>query len=120
MAGGEQTIEDREGRPLVSKDERLWALFAHLGGLATTVVLPLLVYVIKKDESEFVAQQAREALNFQITVLIVGLVCAAVVCAAPILVALVVIFDFIFSLVGAIRAHDGHRYGYPLSIRLIR
>jgi uncharacterized Tic20 family protein len=120
MAQGEQMVEDREGQALVSRSDRLWALFAHLGGLATTVVVPLIVYVVKKDESEFVGHQAREAINFQLTVLMVGLVCAAIVCALPVLVSIVVLFDFVFCLVGAIRAHDGKRYRYPLSFRLIR
>lgn len=119
MAEREQTIEDREGKALVSRDERLWALFAHLGGLATTVILPLIVYIVKKDDSDFVAEQAREALNFQMTVLLVGYVSTVIVCAAPLLVGIVVLFDFIFCLVGTIRAYDGNRYRYPLSIRLI-
>ena len=120
MSVEDQTIEDRGGQALVSRNERLWALLAHLGGLATTLPVPLIVYVVKKDESEFVAHQAREAINFQLSVLMVGLVCAAIVCALPVLVSIVVLFDFLFCLVGAIRAYDGKRYRYPLSFRLVR
>jgi len=116
----EQTIEDREGRTFVPRSDRIWAFAAHLGGLATTVLAPIVVYVLKRDESEFVALQAREALNFQLTVLMVGFVCAAIVCAQPVLVSFVVALDFLFSLLGAARAHDGKPYRYPLSFRLIR
>src|SRR6185312_9833899 len=63
-----------------TQDERTWGLIAHLSSLIAWLVAlpfvgPLVVWVIKKDQSPFVADQAKESLNFQIAVLIASLVC---------------------------------------------
>ena len=54
----------------VSKDARTMALLAHILGIFTSFVVPLLIYLIKKDEDAFIADQSKEALNFHITVII--------------------------------------------------
>ena len=120
MTEGEQTIEGQDGQPIAAGDDKLWALIAHLGGLLTSFVVPLVVWLVKKDESDFVADQSKEALNFQITVLIVSLFGAATtICLLGFVVLIVIsLVDLIFSLVAALRAYDGHRYRYPFTLRL--
>ena len=54
----------------VSKDARTIALIAHILGIFTSFVVPLIIYLIEKDEGAFIADQSKEALNFQITVII--------------------------------------------------
>ena len=54
----------------ISQDEKTMALLAHLGGIFFGFIPSLIIWLIKKDESAFVAEQAKEALNFQITVMI--------------------------------------------------
>lgn len=121
-------------------DECQWALFAHLGGLiATSVsmasmgfVVPLIIWLVKKDQSRFVDDQAKEALNFQVSVLIatallvsVGGVIARVTLGlgaflvAPAGLALV-IYAVVMPIVAAIRSNKGELYRYPLTLRLIR
>src|SRR5688500_12514274 len=64
-------------------DERQWGMFAHLSslvGLAVgglTPLGPLIIWLVKKDQSPFVADQAKEALNFQIAIFIASLICVA-------------------------------------------
>jgi uncharacterized Tic20 family protein len=109
--------------------ERNWAVFAHLSALFGLIVWgigsvlgPLVVWLIKKDEMPFLDDQGREALNFQITVFLAGLVCSAlifVLIGLPLLFALGV-FDLVFVVIGAIKASEGVAYRYPVNLRLIK
>jgi uncharacterized protein len=112
-----------------SENERTWGMLAHLSALAGLVfpllgiVLgPLAVYLGRRDDSTFVAQHAKEALNFNITVLI-----AAVGCMILMLVFVGFLFGtglfvawLVLTLIAAIRASEGQLYRYPVSLRLIK
>lgn len=110
-------------------EERNWAVICHLSALLGLVVWgvgimlgPLIVWLIKKDTLPFVNEQGKEALNFQITVFLVGLVCSALVfvlIGIPLLVALG-IADLVFVVIAAIKASEGVGYRYPVSLRLIK
>lgn len=107
-----------------TQDERTWALLAHLSGLIAGMVAvpflgPLIVWVIKKDESPFVGDQAKEALNFQIALLIAVVVCIAT-CIGIIVAPIVGIAGLVFSIIGALEANKGVYYRYPYTIRLIK
>lgn len=112
-----------------SAQERNWAVAAHLGALLGLVVWaigivlgPLIVWLLKKDEMPFVNDQGREALNFQITVFLAGLVCSAMIfllIGVPLLFALC-IFDLVFMIIGAIKASAGVAYRYPINLRLVK
>ena len=86
----------------ISSDDKLWALLAHLSYLTMGVAGPLLVLVIwlvKRNESEFVDDQAKEALNFQLSVLIVTVVATVTVCLIPVTV-VVAIGGIVYSITG--------------------
>jgi uncharacterized Tic20 family protein len=113
----------------VNKDARMWAMFCHLAGLAGLIlpavgciVGPLIIWQIKKDDFPFVDEQGKEAVNFQISILIYalvsGLLCFA--CVGFILAPAVAIFDIVFLLIAAVKANDGVHYRYPLCIRFIK
>jgi uncharacterized protein len=112
-----------------SENERTWGMLAHLSALAgllfplVGIVLgPLAVYLGRRDNSAFVAQHAKEALNFNITVLIGAVVC---------MILMMVFVGFLFgtglfvawlvlTLIAAIKASEGQLYRYPVSLRLIK
>jgi uncharacterized protein len=105
-----------------NKDARMWGMFAHLAGLAGivipaigSIVGPLVIWLIKKDEYPFVEDQGKEALNFQITMFIYILVASLLtfVCIGFILLPAVAIVDIVFLIIAAIKANDGIRYRYP-------
>ena len=121
MTEAEQTVVNPDGSPVAPAEERTWALIAHLGGLFTSFIAPLVVWLVKKDEGEFVADQAKEALNFQITVailMIVGGVGTFCLIGIPIII-IVYLADLVFSIVAGLRAYDGRRYRYPFALRLL-
>lgn len=76
---------------------------------------------MKKDESPYISEQAREALNFQITLLIAYLIAGVLVfiLIGFLLIFLVWLANIIFSILAAVAASKGENYRYPLSLRLI-
>lgn len=108
------------------QEERQWALFAHLGGvLAIFPVVHLLpalaILSIYRTRSDFIQDQAREALNFQIVILIAFFVAKIldVLPLFPNLVWLVWLFSLIFSVLAAVASSRGERYRYPLTYRFL-
>ena len=122
MTDADQTVEGPDGAPVASKDDKVWGLIAHLGGLATSFIVPLVVWLAKKDDSAFIEDQGKEALNFQLTVLMASLVSSIFVCVGGLGVFLMLavgLADLILCIVAAVKAYDGHRYRYPFTLRLV-
>jgi uncharacterized Tic20 family protein len=113
--------------PMGEDEERKWAMFAHIGTFSTMFVplgnflAPIIIWQLKKNESEFVVDQAKEALNFQITVLIYALLSFLLVFIfiGFFLLFGLVIFSLIVVIVAGVKANDGEYYRYPMCIRLI-
>lgn len=105
-----------------NKDAKLMAMLAHLLGIFTGFLGALVIWLVKKDDSEFVADQAKEALNFQITVLIAWVACGVLSCLfiGIFLIPVVAIANLILCIMGAMKANDGVRYRYPFALRLIK
>lgn len=110
-----------------SNDERTWGLLAHLSALSGFVVPfgnvlgPLIVWQVKKNEMAFVDDQGKEALNFQITLLLELLV-AFLLCFVLIgilLLPLVALYGLVMTIIGGVQANNGVRYRYPFTLRLI-
>ena len=110
------------------KDERMWAGFCHLAALAGYVIPlgniigPLVVWLMKKDEYPLVDDQGKESINFQISILIyvaISLVLLCVVVGIFLLIA-VGIFGLVMIIIATIKANQGMRYRYPLTIRFVR
>lgn len=111
----------------LTNEVRNWALAAHLSAflgawVALAFLGPLVVWLVKRDEHPFIAMHAREALNFNLSVLlyfIVGVVLAFVLIGFLLLAALGVAW-FVLTIIAAVRASNGQPYRYPLTIRLVR
>ena len=102
-----------------TSDEKTLALISHVITFVSSFIAPLIIYLIKKDESPFVAEHAKESLNFQITVFIAVIACIISVVGLLLLWA-VGLFAFILVIVATIRASEGKLYRYPFSIRFIK
>lgn len=113
--------------PTVSPDENTWAMLCHLSALLGyliplgNIVGPLVFWLVKKDQMPFVDDQGKEALNFQISVTIYAIVSGLLVLVliGVLLLAAVVIFQLVFTIIGGLKANQGIAYRYPLCIRLI-
>ncbi len=112
-----------------TNDEKNMAMLAHLSGLLGLVVGgvlgflgPLLLWTLRKDDSAYIEQEAKEALNFQLTLLIiyvVTLVVAMVTCLGIVLVMVPAIMQVVFGVIATVTASKGIPYRYPFNIRLI-
>jgi uncharacterized Tic20 family protein len=122
--------------PMAGLDERTWALWAHLGALLGIVVTgflgwlpPLLIMQTRGQQSAFVRREAVESLNFQLTLIIVGVSSAVLFVVliwtiiAPILIGIawlaIGIGALVFMIMGSISANRGESYRYPVNFRII-
>ena len=111
-----------------SRDERTMAMFCHLSSFAGYVVPfgniigPLVVWLIKREESDFVDSHGRQVLNFQLSLLIWFLVCIplAFVIIGIFLAIGLGILSLVCTIVGAFKANDGKYYRYPLTIPFLK
>lgn len=113
-------------------DEKTMGMLAHLLGIFTTFIGPLVIWLTQKDQSKFAETEAREALNFQISLIIYYTVLTVITTVLSVITlglfsivgSLLYFALYIFSLVvmimGTVQAKDGKSYQYPLCIRFIQ
>ncbi|ALN92296.1 MULTISPECIES: DUF4870 domain-containing protein [Lysobacter] len=112
----------------ISQDEKTWGMLAHLSTLVGliipfgTVLGPLVVWLVKKDTMPFVADQGKEALNFNITALIAGIVSFLLtfVLIGLVLLPLVGLAWLVLTIMAALAANKGEEYRYPWTLRLVK
>jgi uncharacterized protein len=120
------TPDDRpppyDTRPLaLTQDDRTMGLLAHLLGIFAGFVGPLIIWLIKKDQSRFVDDQGKEALNFQLTLMIGHVIGLVTICFTFALInAVLGIVGLVFCIIAAVEANKGTAYRYPLNIRFIQ
>jgi uncharacterized Tic20 family protein len=110
-----------------SKDSRMWAMLCHISGLAGfvipfgNIVGPLVMWMIKKDESAFINDQGKEALNFQIafSIYLVAGAFLILIAIGLIVLPIVAIGGLVLMIVAGVQANEGKAYRYPAIFRLI-
>jgi uncharacterized Tic20 family protein len=110
------------GQYEMSNDARNMALLCHLLAIFTGFLAPLIIWLIKKDNIPFVDRHGKEALNFQLTVLIAFVVSGILsfICIGVLLAIAVWVVDIVFCIIATVMASKGEEYRYPLSIRFIK
>ena len=112
---------------MVSKDERTFGMLCHLAAFCGfvipfgSIIGPLVIWLIKRDSSSFIDDQGRESLNFQISIVIYGIVSAILIFVGiGILLSIAVgIFWFVMTLIASVKSNEGTVYRYPLTIRFL-
>lgn len=115
---------------LGESDEKTMGMLAHILGAFTSFVGPLIIWLIKKDESPFVNDQGKEALNFQITLAGAYVVCmigqvlgtmvfAPIGCIFWLAMVAAGVAGLVFAILGGLEANKGKAYRYPFALRLI-
>ncbi|GAA1812131.1 DUF4870 domain-containing protein [Agromyces neolithicus] len=109
------------GAPLSHEQDVQWGSFAHLGGVLG--FLPsLIIWLVFKDRGSFTDTEAKEALNFQITIAfgyVLSFILLFVAIGALLWWAFWIV-SVVFSIIAFLRAKDGNHYRYPFAIRLIK
>ena len=112
-----------------TQDERTWGMIAHLSGFAVflfplggNILAPLIIWLTRRDTSVHVEMEAREALNFNISVTLGWIVCGSLVFALigiPLGAALF-LYWLVMTIVAGVKASEGVSYRYPFSLRLVK
>lgn len=105
-------------------NDKIWAILSHLSTFLGVgfILIPLVVYLAMKDESAYVRDNAREALNFHLSVLIYGLCCIPLVIVfglGAVLWLAIYALLLVCSIIAAIKASDNACYRYPLTLRMV-
>jgi uncharacterized protein len=105
-----------------SSDDRNLAMLAHLLGIVSGFIGALIIWLIKKDQSAFIDEQGKEALNFQITMLIAFVVAGMlmVILIGALLMPLLLVANLVFCILAAVAVSKGEHYRYPFALRLLK
>ncbi len=113
----------------IPKQERTWAMFAHLTAFLgytciplANIIAPLIIWQIKKDDMPFASDQGKECLNFQISMsiyLIISGILSLILIGFAFLLILYVM-NIILTIIAAIKANEGVHYRYPMTMRFIK
>ena len=115
-----------EDQPLYvpNSDERVLGILSHILAIVPGIGIlgPLVIYLIKKDESGFVAANAKESLNFQLTIIILYIISGILIAIfiGLLLIWLVGILSTVLVIVASIKASENKVYRYPINFRLIK
>ncbi|MEL6718115.1 MAG: DUF4870 domain-containing protein [Bacteroidota bacterium] len=127
----------------LTSDERTWGTVAHLAGFAGGmiplghIIAPLIIWQLKKPESSFIDYNGKAALNFQLSItLYLIIICLLIVpflffsstvagIELPLLLFIVgaggiVIVQFVFVIMAAIKTSKGEFFSYPFSIKFVK
>jgi uncharacterized Tic20 family protein len=108
----------------VSQDDKTMAMIGHLSGIIAGFIGPLVIWLINKDKTdkEWLNGQAKEALNFQITIAIgwVAAIALSMILIGFLLYPVLLIGNIILCIMAGMKANEGVDYKYPFAIRLIK
>ncbi len=110
------------------KEEKTWGMLCHLMALTGyfipfgNIIGPLVIWLIKKDDMPFVADQGKESLNFQLTILLAFIVSGILtfVLIGIFMIFVVALYDVVMVIVATVKSNDGVAYRYPYTIRFIK
>ena len=109
----------------LNNDDKLWATFCHLSALIGFVVPfgnvigPLVIWLVKRNESVFIDACGKEAVNFNISLSIWALICIPLcfILIGFLLLAILLVVWVVCAIIASIKANNGEYYRYPLTIR---
>jgi uncharacterized protein len=105
-----------------TSDEKTLAILSHILTILFWFIPPLVIYILKKDESAYVSDHSKESLNFQITLFILYMVSGVLVLLLIgfLLMFIIYIAQIALAIVATIRASEGKIYRYPVNFRFIK
>ena len=119
-----QDLMGTETLPAITptQDEKTMAILSHILTLVAGFIAPLIIWLVKKDESPFVSEHAKESLNFQITMFICYVISfiLMIVIIGIIMLAVLGIIHLILVIIATLKASEGKYYKYPINLRIIK
>lgn len=105
----------------ISKEERLFAAAIYILSLFSAFIGPLIIWILKKDESKFIDFHGKEYFNFLISISIYIIVSGlfTIILIGYLGIAAVTVYTFVFTIIAAIKSYDGEQYKIPFTIRIL-
>ncbi len=112
----------------LSRDDKNMAVAVHLASFSGyliplgSILGPLIVWLMKRDEIAFVDQCGRNCLNFKISILVYALICMILMFIGIgfFLFGILAIFDIVVTIIAAMKASEGICYRYPMAISFFK
>jgi len=126
--GGQPGYDPQGYGPHGASDDRTWALLSYVLALVASVIAPLVIYLVKMNESRFVRFHAAQALNMGITafiesvaIFIVGIFLAVITHGFGILLMVLAflaigIAHLVYLIIGAVKSNQGELFRVPTII----
>lgn len=107
---------------MIKSEERMLAAGIYVLSLFFPVIAPLIIWLIKKDESSFIDYHGREYFNFLISYTIYFFISGilTIILIGFVALAILGLMLFVFTIIAAIKAYEGNQYRFPLVFRLIK
>lgn len=106
-----------------------WAVGCHIVALVGLLgngigffLGPLILWLIKKNDAPFIDEQGKEAVNFQLTMLIAAIITTPfvfIIIGIPVMI-IIGVLAIVFPIIAAVQTSNGEHYRYPISIRFIK
>lgn len=105
-------------------NEKIWSILCHISVFSVGIglLLPFAVYLAYRQEAGYAADNAKEALNFHLSLLLYSLCCIPLIFAFGLGIVLLIAMGFaslVLGIFAAVKASDGILYRYPLTVRFI-
>ncbi|MDH4319273.1 MAG: DUF4870 domain-containing protein [Desulfobulbaceae bacterium] len=122
-------MEELNQPRLSDKEELNWAMLCHLSALCAYIGIPfghilgpIIIWQLKKNDYPMVDEHGKESLNFQISITIYAIVSGILmfVIIGFALLAALIIFHLVLTIIAAVKTSDGEHYRYPFTIRLLK
>lgn len=106
---------------MVERDDRTLAMMIYVISFFTAFIGPLIIWLLKKDESDFIDHHGREYFNFLISMTVYFIISAIliIVVIGIIMVIVLSIAVFVLTIVAAIKAFEGDYYRFPFIFRIL-
>ncbi|TNG00104.1 MAG: DUF4870 domain-containing protein [Gammaproteobacteria bacterium] len=113
----------------MTEKERTYATWMHLSGLTSYIgipvghiLVPLVLWLLKRKESVYLDQQGREILNFQLTITfyLIFSYLLVYILIGFLLLGIVVLLHIVATIIAAVRTYDGQMFRYPVTLRVIK
>ena len=123
------TAEEKEKTEKENNKAITWATFCHVGALSLyigipfgNIIVPLVLWLMRKNEFPFVDEQGKESLNFQISMTIYGIVAGILAFALIgfLIIPILIVIDVILVIIAIVKTNKGEHYRYPITIRIIK
>jgi uncharacterized protein len=107
---------------MVKSEERMLAAILYVVSLIFPIIGPLVIWLIKKDESSFINYHGREYFNFFISYTVYSVISGILVflIVGIFLLWILGIMALVFTIIAAVKAYEGNEYRFPLVFRVIK